>query len=219
MKWNEAQLKAITTRDKNVLVSASAGSGKTTVLIERLMRRILDDQIPLSILAMTYTDAAANEMKKRLAKQLQSRLQEADDEQTRAYIRKQLLLPDANISTIHSFCLSIVKKYYYVTDLTPKQVETILDPSLLAIYEQEACEEVLHEAMAQNDGDMQKLCALFSPRAENDEALKQAIFSLSQAASSFVDEQAYLQMCIDNYQPITSFQELPETIYQAFSIT
>ena len=131
MKWNEAQLKAITTRDKNVLVSASAGSGKTTVLIERLMRRILDDQIPLSsILAMTYTDAAANEMKKRLAKQLQSRLQEADDEQTRAYIRKQLsLLPDANISTIHSFCLSIVKKYYYVTDLTPKQVETILDPS------------------------------------------------------------------------------------------
>ncbi len=218
MKWNEAQLKAITTRDKNVLVSASAGSGKTTVLIERLMRRILDDQIPLSsILAMTYTDAAANEMKKRLAKQLQSRLQEADDEQTRAYIRKQLsLLPDANISTIHSFCLSIVKKYYYVTDLTPKQVETILDPSLLAIYEQEACEEVLHEAMAQNDEDMQKLCALFSPRAENDEALKQAIFSLSQAASSFVDEQAYLQMCIDNYQPITSFQELPETIYQAF---
>ena len=75
MKWNEAQLKAITTRDKNVLVSASAGSGKTTVLIERLMRHILDDQITLSsILAMTYTDAAANQMKTRLENQLQSRL-------------------------------------------------------------------------------------------------------------------------------------------------
>ena len=81
MKWNDEQLKAITTRHHNILVSASAGSGKTTVLVERLIRRILEDKVPLSnILAMTYTDAAAGEMKKRLAKELQNKLDEAQDE-------------------------------------------------------------------------------------------------------------------------------------------
>lgn len=218
MKWNDAQLKAIETRNKNILVSASAGSGKTTVLVERLIRRILDDRISLSsILAMTYTDAAASEMKKRLAKQLQERLNQATNTKEQDYIQKQLsLLPDANISTIHSFCLSIVKKFYYVTDLKQEQVGNILDTALLSIYQKEACEEILSEELNKQDPTFLTLCELFSPRAENYDALKQAIFTLSQSSESTADANTYLNLCVSYYQDVHDFSDLPEVIRDYF---
>ena len=78
-QWNTQQQKAITTKHKNILVSASAGSGKTTVLIARLIDLVIRDRIPVSsILAMTFTEAAASEMKKRLAKELHALLQHAE---------------------------------------------------------------------------------------------------------------------------------------------
>ena len=77
-KWNPMQLKAIETKEKNILVSASAGSGKTSVLIARLMDLVMKDHVSIdSILAMTFTEAAANEMKKRLAAELQNALKTA----------------------------------------------------------------------------------------------------------------------------------------------
>lgn len=89
-QWNEMQLKAIETKQKNVLVSASAGSGKTTVLIERLMRLVMEERVEVdAILAMTFTEAAANEMKKRLAAALQS----AYDTSTRK--KKKHILQDS----------------------------------------------------------------------------------------------------------------------------
>ena len=84
-QWNEMQLKAIETKQKNVLVSASAGSGKTTVLIERLMRLVMEERVEVdAILAMTFTEAAANEMKKRLAAALQSAYDTSTKEEGKA---------------------------------------------------------------------------------------------------------------------------------------
>ncbi|MEG0274520.1 MAG: UvrD-helicase domain-containing protein, partial [Longicatena sp.] len=107
-KWNEQQLKAIHTKHKNILVSASAGSGKTTVLIARLMDLVMHDHVSIdAICAMTFTEAAANEMKKRLASELQTAYQNANEEE-KIFISKQLTsIQTAHISTIHSFCLSI----------------------------------------------------------------------------------------------------------------
>ncbi|MEF2783534.1 MAG: UvrD-helicase domain-containing protein, partial [Clostridium sp.] len=97
-KWNPMQLKAIETKEKNILVSASAGSGKTTVLIARLMDLVMKDHVSIdSILAMTFTEAAANEMKKRLAAELQNALKTATSEEEIAYITRQL----TSIQTAH----------------------------------------------------------------------------------------------------------------------
>ena len=114
-KWNEQQRRAVEIRGRNILVSASAGSGKTTVLVGRLMDLVLKDGIGVDqILAMTFTEAAANEMKKRLAAALQDALRESEDAAVKERLRRQLtLMQSAQISTIHSFCLSLLQSYYY----------------------------------------------------------------------------------------------------------
>lgn len=113
-KWNEQQRRAVEIRERNILVSASAGSGKTTVLVGRLMDLVLKDGISVDqILAMTFTEAAANEMKKRLSAALQDAARESEDEAVKARLNRQLtLMQSAQISTIHSFCLSILQSYY-----------------------------------------------------------------------------------------------------------
>ena len=79
-KWNEQQRRAVETRERNILVSASAGSGKTTVLVGRLMDLVIKDKISVDqILAMTFTEAAANEMKKRLSASLQQEIAQTQD--------------------------------------------------------------------------------------------------------------------------------------------
>ena len=113
-KWNEQQRRAVETRERNILVSASAGRGNTTVLVGRLMDLVIKDKISVDqILAMTFTEAAANEMKKRLSASLQQEIAQTQDEKILSHLRRQLtLLQDAQISTIHSFCLSILQRYY-----------------------------------------------------------------------------------------------------------
>lgn len=108
MDFSIPQKKAIDIRNTNVVVSASAGSGKTAVLVERLCQLVLKDHISIdSILAMTFTKDAAAEMKARLLSKLKAQ-PKAD------YILQQMaLLETASISTIDSFCLSIVQNYYY----------------------------------------------------------------------------------------------------------
>ena len=108
MDFSIPQKKAIDIRNTNVVVSASAGSGKTAVLVERLCQLVLKDHISIdSILAMTFTKDAAAEMKARLLSKLKE--QPKND-----YILQQMaLLETASISTIDSFCLSIVQNYYY----------------------------------------------------------------------------------------------------------
>ena len=132
--WNEEQLKAIYTKDKNVLVSASAGAGKTTVLIARLVELVINNRIKIDhILAMTFTEAAANEMKKRLAAELHSLYIKSDDEAEKQYISEQLAaLPNAHISTIHSFCLSIIQEFYYLSDLSAEAIESVMDEAAMS---------------------------------------------------------------------------------------
>ncbi len=100
--WNEEQLKAIYTKDKNVLVSASAGAGKTTVLIARLVELVINNRIKIDhILAMTFTEAAANEMKKRLRQSFT------------AYISKAMMKQRSNISvnSLRHFPMPIFQRF------------------------------------------------------------------------------------------------------------
>lgn len=120
MPFTEAQKKAIDLRGANILVSASAGSGKTSVLVERLCQLVTHDKISINhILAMTFTNDAASEMKERLRQEL------LKQEQT-SYIRDQLaLLETAQICTIDSFCLSLVQNYYYQIPISLKMANAI----------------------------------------------------------------------------------------------
>lgn len=113
--WDENQWEAITYRGANILVSAGAGAGKTAVLVERIIRRITDPDDPLrveNLLVVTFTEAAASEMRERIAGALKKRLR---DEPDNHYIRQQIvMLNNADISTIHSFCNKVVRKYFYL---------------------------------------------------------------------------------------------------------
>lgn len=119
MDWTEAQLQTIETRNKNILVSAAAGSGKTAVLIERIKQLMLNDKVDIDrFLITTFTNAASAEMKERLEKAINEELKKpgADKE----FLKKQLiLLPNANISTFHTFALEVMRKFFYLTDLEP----------------------------------------------------------------------------------------------------
>src|SRR5690554_2396262 len=104
-KWTNEQWEAITERDCNLLVAAAAGAGKTAVLVERIIRKITDCQNPVDIdrlLVVTFTNAAAAEMRERIAESVTALLEKEPDN---AHIQKQLtLLNKASITTIHSFC-------------------------------------------------------------------------------------------------------------------
>ena len=122
MEFLPEQKKAIELRNRNILVSASAGSGKTAVLTERIITILLDEENPVDIdkiVIVTFTRAAAAEMRKRIADKLSMRLKTAKGKQA-VHIKKQIaLLPHAQITTIDSFCLHIIRNYFYKISLDP----------------------------------------------------------------------------------------------------
>lgn len=216
--WNPQQLKAIQTKHKNILVSASAGAGKTTVLIARLVDLVIKDRIGIEhILAMTFTEAAANEMKKRLAAELHTLYNNVQDEQEKAYIAEQLTaISTAHISTIHSFCLSILQEFYYILGLSAKRIGNIMDNAAAAQANEQAMKEVFAIQYEKKEEAFYALTTMFSPRAESDDALRQAISSLATTANAQGDPDAWLQSCLDMYQSYASLRELPASIQDAF---
>ena len=185
MGWSKQQEKAIELVGKNVLVCASAGAGKTTVLIARLMKRITIDRIGVNeILAMTFTEAAAAEMKKRLSVSLNTEYEKTKD----PFLYTQIsLLPSAQISTIHSFCLSVIKNYSYVLGLDPKRCTNILDEATSSLYKKQALQQVLTDVYQENPDELSDLLGHFSGRPEDDEGLRSAIKKMSIVLSSKTD--------------------------------
>ena len=119
MKWTEAQRETIETRNKNILVSAAAGSGKTAVLIERIKQLVIEEKTDIDrFLITTFTNAASAEMKGRLEDAIRAQLE--TDGADKQFLKRQLsLMPRANISTFHTFALEVMRRYFYLTDLEP----------------------------------------------------------------------------------------------------
>ena len=119
-KWTAAQMTAITERDRTLLISAAAGSGKTATLTERIIRTITDPENPADLsrmLIVTFTKAAAAELKERISTALSNAL--AKNPTDKNLLKQFMLLPSAKISTIHSFCLDIVRANYQILGLNP----------------------------------------------------------------------------------------------------
>lgn len=121
MSWSPKQVEAIEARNQNILVAAAAGSGKTSVLVERIIQRILDKEQPVDvdrILVVTFTNAAAAEMRSRVGAALSEALNKHPKDK---HIERQLvLLNSASICTLHAFCQSMVRQYFHLLELDPK---------------------------------------------------------------------------------------------------
>ncbi len=147
VKWTEEQWQAITVRDCNLLVSAAAGAGKTAVLVERIIHLLNNAENPLDIdriLVVTFTEAAAAEMRERIGKALQKEMVAAN----RPELARQLsLLNGAQISTLHAFCLDVIRSYFYLLDLDPSfRIADELEANLL---QQSVLAEVLEGAFSE----------------------------------------------------------------------
>lgn len=119
VKYTPEQIQAIETLDKSVLVSAAAGSGKTAILVERILRIILEGKANVDeLLVVTFTNAAASEMKLRLASEIRKRMRENPEDTGR--LKEQLSrLYRAYITTIDSFALRVIREFFYETDADP----------------------------------------------------------------------------------------------------
>ncbi|MEH7224910.1 helicase-exonuclease AddAB subunit AddA [Bacillus sp. JJ1566] len=143
-QWTDDQWKAIVSSGQDILVAAAAGSGKTAVLVERIIRKILSDQHPIDVdrlLVVTFTNASAAEMRNRIGEALEKALKE---DPASLHIRRQLsLLNRASISTIHSFCLEVIRKFYYLIDIDPGF--RIADSTEAELLRDEVMEELFEE--------------------------------------------------------------------------
>ncbi|MEE1155165.1 MAG: helicase-exonuclease AddAB subunit AddA [Acutalibacteraceae bacterium] len=155
VKWNEEQLQAIQAKGCSVLVSAAAGSGKTAVLVERVIRLLVDKSSGVmadQLLIVTFTNLAAEEMKTRINKRITQLLDKCAEDPTidEAHLRnQQLLLDKANISTIDSFCKEIVKQSYTRFDISPDY--RIGDSSELKTLQCQAIEEIAEQFYPRKD--------------------------------------------------------------------
>ena len=173
-RWTDAQLDAIRARRGTVLVSAAAGSGKTAVLVERVIERLTDEESPTDadrLLVVTFTKAAAAEMRERIERRLLELIREHPE--NARLRRQQLLLQQAQICTVDSFCSSIVREFFYLLGIAPdfSVVSDKQQEELMA----EAVSEVLAELY--DDADFQALSDSLSGD-KNDTRLIGAILKL-----------------------------------------
>lgn len=212
-QFNPQQQQAIDALGQNVIVSASAGAGKTTVLIARLMKRILNDGVRIDeICAMTFTEAAASEMKTRLLSALNLENQSNPSD----FLNEQIALVEtASISTIHSFCLNIIKNYGYIIGLNPKRSENILSPAEANLMQKQAMEITLNNAIANDFETTKELLNTFSSSPLNKSALEKTIFTLSDWILEKKDPQQAITDTISLYQA-ENVASWPENIQRLF---
>lgn len=143
-KWTDSQWRAVVRRGRNLLVAAAAGSGKTAVLVERIIRRVSDEEDPVDVdrlLVATFTKAAAAEMRQRIGEALEKALYGLPDS---AHLKRQLsLLNRASITTLHSFCMEVIRRYFHTIGLDPGF--RVADDTEAALIRQEELESLLEE--------------------------------------------------------------------------
>ena len=144
-EWTPRQKEAIETGGKNLLVAAAAGSGKTAVLVERIIQQVLGGACDVDkLLVMTFTDAAAREMRQRVESSLEKALEAEMDPKRAAQIERQLvLLSGASISTIHKFCIRVLQRHFEAIDLDPEF--RIGNEQELALLRQDVIEQLFEE--------------------------------------------------------------------------
>lgn len=182
MEWTKEQEQVIRLRNCSILVSAAAGSGKTAVLIERILSRIMDPEHPLNVdefLIVTFTKAAAAQMRERLLKALEEALgREPDNEHLR---RQVMLVPMAQISTIHSFCGYVIQNYFHRTGVDPAY--RVGTDSEMGLLREDVMKELLEEKYEEASPEFMDM-AVMSRFVKSDREIEELILMLYDKAMS-----------------------------------
>lgn len=197
VQWTDAQKNAIDARGGPLIVSAAAGSGKTAVLVQRIIDIVTDPDSPTDIdrfLVVTFTKAAAGEMKQRISKAISEKLK--DDPFNKRLIEQQLLLPKAQISTIDSFCTSLTKEYFYMLDL-PSDYR-IIDEDEKEVLLNTALDTVLDTMYDSADEGFMQLSEAFSD-AHDDLTLRSMVLKIHRFLEAQPFPKSWAEKVIDNY--------------------
>ena len=203
--WTKEQEEALSVRGKNLLLSAAAGSGKTAVLTERIARLVKDPANHTDInelLVLTFTKAAASEMKARISQALSDALKEADeadDEGRIRHLEKQIsLLGSTQISTLDSYFQSIIRQYFYLLDLDPK-TRIISDENEEFLLEDDVLSSVLEKWYEKGDAHFLDTVDLFADRYQ-DRALKDMVLRIFHFASSLPFPEDWIRRLPSHYR-------------------
>ena len=191
MNITEEQRSAIETQGK-VIVSASAGSGKTFVMIERLVSLILSGASVKEVLAVTFTNKAAAQMRDRLRRALLERVGTAEGTERETLKRQLEDLPPADISTIHAFCGRLIRTHFYLAEIDPAfRIVSPDDAEGKALLDR-ALDEVFETAYAENGADFRDLLAVYF-RKKRDSRLRELVLGLYRSARGLADYRERLQ--------------------------
>jgi ATP-dependent helicase/nuclease subunit A len=194
MEWTKEQKSIIDLRNKNILVSAAAGSGKTAVLVERIINLIkYENEDVNKFLIVTFTNAAASGMKQKIQKSLMKSIKNNDG--NKEHLRRQLnLLNKSNISTIHSFCIDVVRKNFHIIGIDPNF--RVGDPNEIDIMLKESIDEVLEVAYEQKSEDFINLVESFT-KNRDDLQLTEIIKDVYHFILSFPDPLNWLYSSVE----------------------
>ncbi len=195
--WTDRQKLAIEMRDRNMLVAAAAGSGKTSVLVERIKQLILQEHVSIDrMLVVTFTKAAASEMREKIIAAINKQLEEERDSEVQGFLTQQLnLVYEANISTFHSFALEVIRRFFYLTDLTPDL--KICDDGQGALLKGEALDEVFQLAFAEDFPGFSDFLTHYA-KAKNEENVRNMILSMHSSLMSNVDPWSWLDQAVES---------------------
>ena len=207
-QWTEEQRQAIENRGGTLLVSAAAGSGKTAVLVERVLRRLTDDTNPVDIdrfLMVTYTNAAAAELRGKLSDALTARAAAAPEDKR---LRRQLFLVHrAQITTVHAFCLSLARDQFTALDLTPDF--RVADESETGPILDETMEALLEARYEAGDAAFLALSDLLTA-GRDDKRLHEVILETYHKIQAHPEPHAFLEHVRQGYeQPIGALADTP----------
>lgn len=160
VKWTKEQQDAIYEKESNILVAAAAGSGKTAVLVERIIHKIIQDKVDIDkLLVVTFTNSAAAEMRERVLNAIYQKLEENPEDEN---LQRQItLLNKASICTIDSFCLEVVRNHFFALENVSPNFR-IADTTEMELLKQEVIEDIFEEKYETEDVDFIKLINVYT---------------------------------------------------------
>ena len=209
VKWTKEQQKVIELRNRNILVSAAAGSGKTAVLVERIIQMLTDEEHPMDVdrlLIVTFTEAAASEMKERIRSAIETALEVNPGN---AHLQRQsTLIHSAQITTIHSFCLSVIREHFHLIDMDPGF--RIAEEGELRLLKQDVLSELLEECYVNQEERFMELVEKLGS-GKNDKKLEGMILQLYEYSRSYPQPQKWLEHCVNQYAECETYLKQEET--------
>ena len=198
VNWTKEQEQVINLRNRNILVSAAAGSGKTAVLVQRILKKVMDSEHPVDIdrlLIMTFTRAAAGEMRERIANALEDALYENPDNE---HLQRQTtLIHTAQITTIDGFCAYVIRNYFHLIGLDPGYRTG--EEGELKLLKEDVMKDLLEDYYAKGDERFQYFIECYAS-GKTDDGIKDLIYSLYDAAMSNPYPGEWLEKCTDSYK-------------------